>query len=80
MDRPTFGITKQVEEVPAAGTKCFPCWLAGHYCRATAMWFEVAVCTACLEREFCPQRRAVEFRMSANGGPEQQEGRERWRA
>jgi hypothetical protein len=70
---------------PAAGTKCFPCWLAGHYCRATTWWFEVAVCATCLESKPCAQQLAVHERLYAAAGSDWMEAghmgeRERWRA
>jgi hypothetical protein len=47
-------------DVPGAAEKCFPCYLAGHFCRATEWWFEVAVCRSCLDGAVCEQRASVE--------------------
>lgn len=47
-------------DVPGAAEKCFPCFLAGHYCRATEWWFEVAVCQFCLQGVLCEPRVRVE--------------------
>ena len=56
-----------VADVPPAGEKCFPCFLAGHYCRATAYWFEVAVCKACGMRELCEQQKSVMQMLQSKG-------------
>ena len=45
---------------PNAGTRCFPCYLLGHYCRATTWWYEVAVCESCSKGQLCPHKRAVD--------------------
>lgn len=56
-------------DMPSAGTRCFPCYLYhGHFCAATAWWFEVPVCAGCLAGQICPQRAAVE-RMLRNDLP-----------
>lgn len=55
-----------VADVPSAGEKCFPCFLEGHYCRATAFWFDVPVCAACGMEEMCEQRKRVQRMLRSN--------------
>ncbi len=54
-------------DAPPVGTKCFPCYLAGHFCPAKTWAYELAVCEECAAGVTCAQRQAV-ARMLANIG------------
>ena len=48
----------------SAGTKCFTCYLGGHYCPAKALVDDIALCLACKENRMCSQFLAVQRMLS----------------